>query len=173
LATNENTAMAEVRPWIGSKVSLAQFKVIRECRIVDCTMDKKRSWEFAMIDLTGEQTYPEPSAADKEAGVWGDIGHAFSRPVSLDEPHIDYIPTQVLSEAFRAHGYDGIMYKSLLDERGKNIALFDLNAAELINCGLQDTVSISFKFEQADNPYFIRKHYPDVAKMVDDKPEGE
>lgn len=166
LASNASTAMAEVRPWIGSRVSLAQFKVMRDCALVDCSFDKKRSlW----LELTGEPS--EPDAADREAGVWGDIAHALSRPVTLDEPHIDYVPTQVLAEAFRTHGYDGIVYKSQLDETGRNIALFDVEAAELLNCCLHETKSVHFEFEQAENPYFISKHYPQTGKrLVTEKP---
>jgi hypothetical protein len=167
LATNRNTAMAEVRPWIGSKISVAEFKAVRECRIVDCSMDQKRSWDFIRVDLDDlDKLQPEPTGAEKEAGIWGDIAHAFSEPVSMDEPRSDYIPTQILGEAFREHGYDGIMYKSLLDERGKNIALFDLGSAELINCGLYETKSVTFAFSQADNPYFIVKHYPEIMKSL-------
>lgn len=42
------------------------------------------------------------------------------------------------------------------------MALFDCGAAELINCGLYETNSVTFKFDQGRNPYFIRKHYPQV-----------
>jgi hypothetical protein len=68
------------------------------------------------------------------------------------------VPTQVLAETFRSHGYDGVVYKSL-ESGGFNIALFDLAAAELITCGLYQTKSVSFEFDQADNPYFVAKHY--------------
>lgn len=167
LASDSKTAMAEVRPWVGSYVSLAQFKVMRDCTVVDCSLDKKRGMFLAMV---GEPS--EPDAATREAGVWGDIAHAFSKPVILDEPHLDYVPTQVLAEAFRSHGYDGIVYGSLLHEGGKNIALFDVATAELINCGLYQTKSVAFEFDHADNPYFILKHYPEIAKSIatDDGP---
>jgi hypothetical protein len=151
--------MSEVRPWVGSYISLAQFKVMRACEVVDCSMDKKRSG--LVFTSTGE--LEEPDAAGREAGVWGDIAQAFSRPITMDEPHADYVPTQILAEAFRSHGYDGIVYKSLLDDGGFNVALFDLASAELINCGLYQTKSVSFEFDQADNPYFVPKHYPDIA----------
>lgn len=55
-----------------------------------------------------------------------------------DEPITEYVPTQILAEAFRAHGYDGIVYRSLLGE-GLYVALFDGSVAELINCGLYET----------------------------------
>ncbi|MDQ6706725.1 MAG: RES family NAD+ phosphorylase [Acidobacteriota bacterium] len=81
--------------------------------------------------------------AGREAGVWGDIAEAFSKPVTLDEPHSDYVPTQILGESFRNCGYDGIVYKSFLNPEGFNVALFDLASADLMNCGLYKTNSLS------------------------------
>ena len=159
LASNGKTAMSEVRPWIGSYISLASFKVIRDCRVVDCSKDRGRGSMGWM--LSGKKA--EPDAAGREAGVWGDIARAFSKPITANEPNSDYVPTQVLAEAFRSHGYDGIVYKSLLDADGINIALFDLAAAEMINCTLFSTRSVSFEFDQARNSYFISKHYPEIA----------
>ena len=155
LAMNHNTAMAEVRPWVGSRISLALFKLSRDCRVVDCSLDQNRSWEFHIVTEDATAPPAEPSAADKEKGVWGDIAYAFSEPVSADEPHSDYIPTQVLGEAFRQYGYDGIMYKSLLDKHGINIALFDLTAAEFVTCCLFATKSISFEFAQQEGNVLI------------------
>jgi hypothetical protein len=91
----------------------------------------------------------------------GSLG--FSRPVTPDEPVTEYVPTQILAEAFRAHGYDGIGYRSLLG-KGLNFALFDCAVAELINCGLYETNAIEFKFDQCNHPYFIRKHYEELQK---------
>ncbi len=139
-----------------------------DSEVVDCSMDKKRS--SFVFTSTGE--LKEPDAASREAGVWGDIAQAFSKPITVDEPHSDYVPTQILAEAFRSHGYDGVVYKSLLDGGGFNIALFDLAAAELINCGLYQTKSVSFEFEQADNPYFVAKHYPEIAVSAAKREDG-
>jgi hypothetical protein len=133
---------------------------------LDCTLDHKRSWWFEVIDWTTGLTAEEPSPADKEAGVWGDIAHAFSEPVSPDEPLSDYVPTQILAEASRGYGYDGIMYKSLLDERGMNVALFDVAAAEPINFCLYQTRRISFDFDQIENRRFVTKHYPELLRSA-------
>ena len=115
LALDRDTATAEVRPWVGSYVSLAQFKVMRDCTVVDCSLalEQEQSIWLAFEDPSRED------ASRRETGVWGDIAHAFSKPVAVDEPHLDYIPTQILAEAFRGHGYDGIVYRSLLHEEGK------------------------------------------------------
>jgi RES domain-containing protein len=167
LASNRVTAMAEVRPWIKSRVSLAEFKVIRDCVVVDCSLDTTRSYLLEMDHLFIDGTASEPSAAEKEAGVWGDIAYAFSKPVEPDESDLDYIATQVLAEAVRGEGYDGIVYKSLLHKTGKNIALFDTQSAELMNCCLHEAQSISFSFTQLDNPYYVLKHYPELAEHIE------
>ena len=102
----------------------------------------------------------------REQIAWGDIGYAFSRPVTPDDPLTEYVPTQILSEAFRAHGFDGIVYRSLLAQ-GLNVALFDCSAAELINCGLYEVETVQLKFNQCSNPYFITKHYEQLQRQED------
>jgi hypothetical protein len=154
LASSSDTAMAEVRPWLGAYVSLAQFKVMRDCTVVDCSSDTRTGlWIFN----------EEPDAERREKIVWGDIAHALSRPVTPDESAIEYVPTQVIAEAFRAHGYDGVIYKSLLG-KGLSVALFACETAELINCALHETTTVEYRFEQCDNAYFVTKHYPELQK---------
>ena len=43
LASERDTALAEVRPWIGSLISVGQFRTLRELRIVNCTTDRQGS----------------------------------------------------------------------------------------------------------------------------------
>lgn len=38
-STDRDTAMAEIRPWIGSYVSVAQVVMLRELSVVDCSSD--------------------------------------------------------------------------------------------------------------------------------------
>jgi len=149
LASTKEAAMAEVRPWVGSYISLAQFKTLRDVMVVDCTKDKRLFPKWLL-----HKTPHEVPADRREEIAWGEIGYAFSRPVTLDELVTEYMPTQILAEAFRAHGFDGIVYRSLLAD-GLNVALFDYTTAELINCGLYETNSVQFKFDQRCNPYFI------------------
>src|SRR5579859_3210541 len=41
LASTKEAAVSEVRPWVGSYISLAQFKIMRYVSVVDCTKDKR------------------------------------------------------------------------------------------------------------------------------------
>jgi hypothetical protein len=71
----------------------------------------------------------------------------------------DYVATQILAELFKKEGFEAIAYKSNFDEDGFNIALFDINAADLINCALYKVTDLDIKFSQQDNPYFVSKYY--------------
>jgi RES domain len=147
LATHPGAALSEMRPWVGSYVTLARFKMVRDCDVVDCSLNTAVS---VLLERVGDDP-TEPSAIEKETGVWGDIGFAFAKPTTRNESNLDYIPTQILSEEFKDQGYDGIIYKSLLDEKGLNIALFDVQTAKPTGCCLYQAVSASLRFARQDD----------------------
>lgn len=139
LATNRDTALAEVRPWIGSLISVGQFKMCRELRVVNCTTNDK-----IPIYLEGE-----PSAAERERSVWTYIDRAFAEPVMRTDDVAKYVPTQILAELFKAEGFDGLGYRSSLGP-GHNIGLFDLDAVDVIADSLKlfEVKALNYKFEQ-------------------------
>ena len=136
----KETAMSEVRPWIGSYISVAQFETVRELQLVDCSADDPWS---AINYHTGCE---EPTAEKRESSVWGHMNLAFSEPVTRSDDLADYAPTQVLAEAFRDCGYDGITYESRLGEGGKNVALFKLDCARLVSRRLYRVDEMKFEF---------------------------
>lgn len=139
LAFDDQTAMSEVRPWIGSFVSVAQFTTSKDLCIVDPTAD----WGWSANYYTGCE---EPDAAEREKSVWSEVNYAFSKPVSRIDDTADYVPTQAVAKAIREAAYDGIIYESLLSEDGRNIALFDLNCVEFVTCALHQVDKIGFEF---------------------------
>jgi len=154
LASNRETALAEVRPWIGSYISVGQFKILRELRVVNCTTNGKGFIYF----------FKEPPAKERAEAAWGAIDRAFAKPVTQSEDVADYAPTQAIAELFKTNGFDGIAYRSSLG-KGHNIALFDVQAAEIISCHLFEVRNIKFDFQEAANPYFVGKHF--FAKKED------
>jgi hypothetical protein len=148
LATKRDTALAEVRPWLGTLISVAQFKTLHELRVVNCSGNGER------INIYFE----EPESPEREKAVWSDIDRAFSTPISPGDRTAEYAPTQVISDMFKANGFDGIVYRSALGD-GHNVALFDVEAAEMINCSLFEVKDIKLAFSEAANPYVIKKHY--------------
>lgn len=91
LASNRETALAEARPWVGSDVSVGQFKVVRELKVVNFTTERKAFTFY----------FKEPSPKKREKAVWSDIDKAFSQPVTPTDDVADYVPTQILSEFFQ------------------------------------------------------------------------
>jgi RES domain-containing protein len=140
-ASDRDTAVAEVRPWVG-----AEFRIQRELTIVNCVSPYRR--------LRARAT--EPAAPERERAVWKDIDNAFSRPVTPHEHIADYVPTQVLAEFFKSQGLDGIRYRSSVGQ-GTNIVFFDLNVAEVVACGLFQVNWVKFTSIEVSNPYFIQK----------------
>ena len=150
-ANNEKTAIAEVRPWVGALVSVAQMRPVHELRLVDCSDGHE-----ATFDLHIEEPPPEI----REGVVWREIGRAFSSPVSTNPGIAEYVPTQILAEHFRKQGYDGVHYKSKLGP-GYNIAVFDLAALEVVKLGLFPIESVDYKIGEEQDSYFIRHpHQP-------------
>lgn len=136
LATTRDVAMSEVRPWLGSVVSVARFCIERELTVVDCSIF--HGARVPQID--------SPTLADIEKTVWAHIDHAFSRPVTRSDNTAEYAATQILAEVFRSEGYDGIIYKSAFSAEGYNIALFDLNCAKQIDSSMFEVMNANFEF---------------------------
>lgn len=147
-ATHAETAAAEVRPWMGAYVSVAQMKLLRDVTVVNCTSDDQRNMIY----------FAEPSVEEREIAVWRDIDRAFAQPVDRDEYFAEYAPTQVIAEMFREHGLDGIAYRSSLG-KGHNIAFFDLDAADVINYVVHQVRDIQLDVPEAGNRYYVSKHY--------------
>lgn len=159
LATIIETAVAEVRPWIGSEVSIGFFKIISDLRIVDTSDDKPKNalsfYEFVNIDREDYDIRKKPNdrytPAEKEAYVWGNINSSFSEPISPNDFSLKYLPTQYLSEKLKIEGYDGVAYRSALSEEGYNIVLFDPQNAKCVSCRMYEVKRIKYDFEESGN----------------------
>ncbi|MFC1924048.1 RES family NAD+ phosphorylase [Chloroflexota bacterium] len=146
LATDKETAMAEVRPWLSSLISVGQFRTMQDLIVIDCSTNNKNiSFHFN-----------EPSPEERKLAVWSDIDRAFSMPINPADNTADYISTQIIAELFKNDGADGIIYRSALGD-GSNVVLFDLEAAQQVNCFLYEVKGLSFDFTEATNPYFLKE----------------
>ena len=163
-ATTPETAMAEVRPWMGELVSVGRFEVLSEVKVVDCSKyHSKNSWHILLDKAPGSGL----STQEVEEAVWTHIDHAFSEPVTSSDEMADYVPTQILAEVFKADGYDGVAYKSMLTDDGYNIALFDPLKVGQVSGELYKTEKVLFKFG-ADpiDQYFLDAHGGIVRNVV-------
>jgi len=143
LAENQETAMSETRPWIGSLISVALFESLKDLSLVDCTVKARRRLFLE-----------EPNAEQRKRAVWSDIDQAFSCPVTSSDDLADYVPTQIVAELFKSEGFDGIRYTSSLG-KGRNIVLFDVDVVRLVKCGLYKTEAVRFDFCYTEGPFSV------------------
>jgi len=148
VATDKETAMAEVRPWIGSSVSLALLQTNRELKLLNCTSPRNSVVFFL----------EEPGPEERERSVWSDIDRAFSTPITATDQTADYVPTQILAEFFRSKGLDGVAYRSSVGH-GHNLAIFDVSAADVTTGFLYEVKDIQFIFSASANPYFVSRFH--------------
>lgn len=150
LSNDENTALAELRPHLGQYLSSAQFEIQRNLRLVDCYSVPRH---YSYIECIFN-----PPVSQEEIGnaVWSMINEAFTKPVTNADDASDYVPTQILAEFFKSQGYDGVCCKSSMG-RGHNFILFQLDAAEVVNCTVMETKSVNFEFSECANRYHVQK----------------
>jgi RES domain len=119
---------------------------VRDLRIIDCS-----KYHTGLMGLLGPGL-----SASREEGFWCAIDAAFAKPVGREDDVSDYVPTQILAELFKANGYDGVRYKSLLDDDGLNIALFNMDDAELLSCSLFKVDSLKFGASDQNFTYYTK-----------------
>ena len=146
LSTSMDTAMSEVRPWIGSYISCASFFLVQDLDIVDLSVNHNADTTIY---------FSEPDAPKKEEVNWTHIDKAFSKPTTSQDDTAEYVPTQLIAELFKNEGYDGLAYKSAFGDDGYSMVLFDLDNAELGSCRLFTAKSLAFEFDESDNPYWV------------------
>ncbi len=140
LATKIETAIGEVRPWIGSYVSVAQFKVMKELKIV----------EFGRLRDKNFIHFEEPNLEGRINTIWSHMDKAFSVPSTRDDNSADYAPTQIIAERLKKEGYDGIAYSSSFGDNGYNVALFNLDSAEFVGSLLHRVDQISLETSEQE-----------------------
>ncbi|MDF2434769.1 MAG: hypothetical protein JWP44_4400 [Mucilaginibacter sp.] len=151
-ATDPETAMMETRPWAGSVLTVSQLVLLKQITLVDRTLAN----EFDLVR--------SPTQAQLESNNWYVLNEAFSQPVFDGEMTADYAPTQYIAEAFRTMGYDGIIYASKVG-LGKNVAMFDVDAAEVASRQLRQVKAVSFSFRRVGTPSYVEKYSEELSKI--------
>lgn len=133
LAMDTDTAIAEVRPWIGSAVSVSQFRTNRDLRALDLSASYGTHWLASLTRRCDGIYAPPVDLEGKEKAVWADIDNAFSRPVNRGDDPVAYVPTQILAKLFQDEGYEAIVYHSSVHPEGCNVMIFDPSSADPVS----------------------------------------
>lgn len=143
------TAISEIRPWVGSKVSVATLSTNYDLKIVNLSQNLDSASGMTRLNLDellgGAPVSPEKA----NLCVWTDIDNAFSKPATRSDNSLDYIPTQILAECIKHNGFHGVKYKSAFGgDQGYNIALFGLDWTNVIETCLYEVNSVEINVNQ-------------------------
>lgn len=71
-----------------------------------------------------------------------------SKPVRKQDIHLDYLPTQFLCEFFKSMGFDAVEYKSAMNPRGSNIALFNDSKVSCVEVKFYKVNSLTYEWDE-------------------------
>ncbi len=128
LASDRDTAVAELRPWRGQELSIAEFTLTASVRVADLTREVKMGSPFDY----GEGVEVSLYHIRDQYRILRHLGQVLSIPIDPTKADIEYIPTQYLTEVIRAAGYGGMIFQSSLGP-GKNLVLFSPDQAKVGN----------------------------------------
>lgn len=131
LSEDSVTPVYEVRPIIGDTVSVAKFKLNRDVKLYDLTLEMNNK------ESEGNLALPR---------LYNTIGEMFSRPYNGDVSK--YLPTQYISEEIKNLGFDGLRFRSSLHKDGINVVLFNPDDCKALSSDLIDVKGIDLNLDQ-------------------------
>jgi RES domain-containing protein len=160
VASDPNTAVAETRPWKDEIVSVAELNITRDVTLVECHSFHEHTGVSTLLKLPmssfdnrGIKRGVKIPYEHIKDDVWTRIDKSFSEPTTRTDDLADYVPTQVIAEAFKNERYDGVVYKSQLSEKGVNIAFFNPAVAKVIDIMLYKVTDIKIEAKRCDESY--------------------
>lgn len=124
-ATEKDTAVAEMRPAVGSLISLAAFRVHRPINVLDLTRFTRPGRQ---LDIFAKNQVVRAT----QWAFMQSFASEISQPILPGDEHLEYVPAQVVAEyltstSVRWRGSDvtpdAIIFRSAQREGGKNIAV--------------------------------------------------
>lgn len=133
LASDECTAVAELRPHPGHLVSTAKFRLKRDIKVAN----------FASQDI---RCFLSDSRLEDLRTILS-IADVLNVPVQPEHKSL-YTITQLFSDALRAEGYDGLSYKSSVGA-GYNLTCFISDEFEMVEGseGLKEVKALNYDFK--------------------------
>ncbi|MEZ2336279.1 RES family NAD+ phosphorylase [Mucilaginibacter sp. RCC_168] len=121
-AEDEDTALAEIRPSVGSQVAVANFKIIRELKMLDLR-------SFGDIKIAGSIFDPAFARQLAKVAFLDELSQQLTRPIMPDDELFEYLPTQAISDFLATEpsfNFDGIIFPSAQVEGvHANLVLFN------------------------------------------------
>lgn len=163
-AKDSGTALAEVRPPVGSRVLLGRFDLIRPARLLDIEA-------LSSVRVVGSVFDPEFLPALRKAKFLSFLSRRISLPVMPDDEPFEYLVTQAIADYLAESNepsLDGIIYPSVQSGSERNVVLFHKYArvSELdIPAGTEvDARLETFSDDGPEPDYWVWEEVPPVAE---------
>ena len=141
LADSRDTTLYEIRAGIYDYVTVGKFVLKEDIDIINLADIDKVS-PFIGIQYGFDFTQYAINIEHLKM-----IGNEIAKPLRNDN-HLDYLPTQYISDYIRSKGYDGIEYISTMRKKGVNLAVFDKEKLKCTAVSVYDVTSISYDYEE-------------------------
>lgn len=114
----DETALAEVRPPVGSNVVVAEFELVRRARILDIRK---------LGEIVVRKSFFDPNFKPliERAAFLRELSSRIVQPAMPEREHRDYLVTQVIADYLASeHKLDGLLFPSVQTGSGFNVVLF-------------------------------------------------
>ena len=164
-SNNIDTALAEVRPPVGSKVVTARFDIIRKLQLLDLTALNSVTTKGSIFD-------PEFIEHLERTMFLQNLSQRITMPVMPNHETFEYLATQVIADYLSSENnppLDGIIFPSVqTNDKALNVVLFHKAAGieelELIE-GTEVTARLGeWDDEDWENNYNVYEEYPPEEK---------
>lgn len=152
LASDRETAAAELRPHPGHLISTAAFRLERNIIVANFADQDIRKF---LSDKRLEDLRTILSVAD-----------ILNVPVQPEHRYL-YVATQLLADAVRAEGYDGLMFSSSVAS-GFNLVCFDPNVCTMVSASEEILEVRSLTYHLGAVPALKQDYNPDDYKKDED-----
>jgi len=134
MATDEETAIAEVRPWRGAPVAVARLELTGKVRILNLTD----------VGAIGSPFFRENIGWIVQAhGLLWRLQEDLKRPVTPHDADRQYLPTQYACDLIRNAGFDGVAFSSAMGT-GSNVVLFNPSASRVVDVRYLRIVGVGY-----------------------------
>jgi len=147
-ATEPSTALAEVRPPVGSDVAVAKFSIERPLKLLDVEALKSVAASGSIFDRKHLRQV-------QRANFMGVLSAQISRPVMPNEEAFEYLATQAVADYLATEAkLDGIIFPSVqVGHKSLNVVLFH-HASRVAEVPLPEGTDVSigmFQYGEKDN----------------------
>ena len=137
------TALYETRASLYDYVSVGEFKVIEDLKILNLKNPKDDPIPWAEKEEIENFLIFIPFIQTLQAEI--------SLPIRKRDKTLDYIPTQYISEFIKSLGFDGLQYRSSLYSEGFNLAIFKPEKLKCINSEVYEIRGIKLDHEKLES----------------------